>query len=109
MARGNFLHLRPGGLLACGHRGVDGDFVFGQQCAATAWNRAVDSAKFPARAQRDPLPAVARCKAECDYFRASARGGGGEQQRYWEQGSFDCSETQRPARYRHQTQRPKRW
>jgi len=72
-----------------------GDFVFGN-VRSDSLESVVDSAKFQ-RVLAEIRSGVARCRAECAYF--GLCGGGAGSNKYWESGSFDCSETQ-ACRYR---------
>lgn len=92
-ARGNFSTFDPELLAVV--TAEYGDFVFGN-VRSDSLESAVDSAKFQ-RVLSEIRSGVARCKAECDYF--GLCGGGAGSNKYWEQGSFDCSETQ-ACRYR---------
>ena len=49
------------------------------------------------RIQRDMAAGVARCRESCDYF--GLCGGGAGSNKYWENGSFNSTETQ-ACRYR---------
>ncbi|MEB3200392.1 MAG: cyclophane-forming radical SAM/SPASM peptide maturase GrrM/OscB [Synechococcaceae cyanobacterium] len=72
-----------------------GDFVLGHVLQDSLLDIA-NSDKFR-RIQSDIASGVARCRQECEYF--GLCGGGACSNKYWENGSFDCSETQ-ACRYR---------
>jgi len=67
-----------------------GDFVLGHVMQDSLVS-IVASDKFQ-RILADLRPGIERCRAECDYF--GVCGGGAGSNKYWEQGSFDCTETQ---------------
>ncbi len=72
-----------------------GDFVLGHVLSDSLVSIAA-SPKFE-RIHRDMRSGIARCKSECAYF--GLCGGGAGSNKYWEHGTFDCSETQ-ACRYR---------
>jgi len=92
-ARGNISTFDPE--LLSVHTDTYGDFVLGH-VQRDALASIAQSEKFQ-RIYRDMRSGVERCRAECDYF--SVCGGGAGSNKYWEHGSFDCSETQ-ACRYR---------
>ncbi|MCP9849989.1 cyclophane-forming radical SAM/SPASM peptide maturase GrrM/OscB [Cyanobium sp. Morenito 9A2] len=72
-----------------------GDFVLGNVLHDSLESIAA-SAKFQ-RIHRDMRAGIDRCRSECAYF--GLCGGGAGSNKYWEHGSFDCTETQ-ACRYR---------
>jgi uncharacterized protein len=92
-ARGNFSTFDPE--LLSVHTEEYGDFVLGH-VQRDSLASIVATEKFQ-RIQRDLRAGIARCRAECEYF--GVCGGGAGSNKYWEHGSFDCSETQ-ACRYR---------
>lgn len=77
------------------HTETYGDFVLGHVNEHSLLEIAA-SEKFK-RIHRDIRSGVERCRRECEYF--GLCGGGAASNKYWENGSFDCSETQ-ACRYR---------
>ncbi len=92
-ARGNFSTFDPE-LLAVATEEY-GDFVFGNVLTDSLAS-VVGSAKFQL-VLAEIRAGVDRCRSECGYF--GLCGGGAGSNKYWEHGSFDCSETQ-ACRYR---------
>jgi uncharacterized protein len=92
-ANGNISTFDPE-LLAV-HTDTYGDFVLGH-VFHDSLEQISQSEKFQ-RIHRDIRSGVERCRAECDYF--GLCGGGAGSNKYWEHGSFDCTETQ-ACRYR---------
>jgi uncharacterized protein len=72
-----------------------GDFSFGN-VLSDSLERMAATAKF-ARVAAEIAAGVERCRSSCEYF--GLCGGGAGSNKYWEQGSFDCSTTQH-CRYR---------
>ncbi len=91
--RGNFSTFDPE-LLAVKTEEY-GDFVLGN-VLTDSLESVISSEKFQ-RMQRDMAAGVERCRAECAYF--GLCGGGAGSNKYWENGSFDSTETQ-ACRYR---------
>ncbi|KEF40646.1 MAG: hypothetical protein ER33_15870 [Cyanobium sp. CACIAM 14] len=91
--RGNFSTFDPE-LLGVRTREY-GDFVLGN-VRTDSLESVLDSQKFR-RIHRDMAAGVERCRRECDYF--GLCGGGAGSNKYWEKGTFDCTETQ-ACRYR---------
>jgi uncharacterized protein len=92
-ARGNFSTFDPE--LLSVHTEEYGDFVLGH-VQHDSLASIVATEKFQ-RIQADLCSGIERCRAECEYF--GVCGGGAGSNKYWEHGSFDCSETQ-ACRYR---------
>jgi len=92
-ARGNFSTFDPE-LLAVATPEY-GDFVFGNVTTDSLASVA-GSEKFQ-RVLTEIRSGVERCRSECDYF--GLCGGGAGSNKYWERGTFNCSETQ-ACRYR---------
>jgi uncharacterized protein len=72
-----------------------GDFSFGN-VLSDSLERMAATAKFQ-RVAAEIAAGVERCRSSCEYF--GLCGGGAGSNKYWEQGSFDCSTTQH-CRYR---------
>jgi uncharacterized protein len=92
-ARGNFSTFDPELLSVA--TAAYGDFAFGN-VITDSLESVVDSAKFQ-QVYSEIRSGVERCRAECEYF--GLCGGGAGSNKYWERGTFDCSETQ-ACRYR---------
>ena len=93
--RGNFSTFDPE--LLSVHTERYGDFVFGN-VLHDSLESICSTEKFE-RAYRDMQAGVERCRSTCDYF--GVCGGGAGSNKYWENGTFDSSET-RACRYRTQ-------
>ena len=91
--QGNFSTFDPE-LLAV-HTEEYGDFVLGN-VQTDSLESVIATEKFQ-RIQRDMAAGVARCRESCDYF--GLCGGGAGSNKYWENGSFNSTETQ-ACRYR---------
>jgi len=72
-----------------------GDFIFGN-VVTDELTQAWDSTKFQ-RIYQDMQAGVTQCQAQCDYF--GLCGGGAGSNKYWENGTFNSTETQ-ACRYR---------
>ncbi len=91
--KGNFSTFDPE-LLAVKTREY-GDFVLGN-VRTDSLESVLATEKFQ-RIHRDMAAGVESCRRSCDYF--GLCGGGAGSNKYWERGSFDCTETQ-ACRYR---------
>jgi uncharacterized protein len=91
--RGNFSTFDPE-LLAVKTREY-GDFVLGN-ILTDSLESVLATEKFR-RIHRDMASGVEHCRRSCDYF--GLCGGGAGSNKYWERGTFDCTETQ-ACRYR---------
>jgi uncharacterized protein len=86
--RGNFSTFDPE-LLAVKTEEY-GDFVLGN-VLTDSLESVISTEKFQ-RMQRDMAAGVERCRSSCEYF--GLCGGGAGSNKYWENGSFDSTETQ---------------